>query len=652
MALDILFQPIQIGTLELPNRVLMTTIKLGYGTPQGDVTDRHIAFYVRRAEGGVGLITTEPMYIHPNGRELPTQLGIHEDRLVEGLRRLVDAVHGAGGRIMAHINHAGRAANPKLVPEGERVSASDVFCPANGVMPRPLSLAEIPDYIGYFAEAARRVREAGFDAIEIPFSHGYLIHQFLSPHTNRRDDEYGGPLENRLRFGREVIAAVREEVGQGFPIVVRMNAKDYVDGGLDLEDAEALAPLLEQMGVNALSITSGTMCESVPYCLYPIGTPKAHLLPMAARIRSQVSIPIAVAGRIRTPDVAREALEQGQADWIGLGRPFLADPDWVRKTQAGDEVAILRCAACHQGCLAELRKGHGTSCLFNPMTGREAEVKITPVKKPRRIMVVGGGPGGMEAAIIAAQRGHRVTLYERDDRLGGRFREAAQVPYKEEFFDLIRYQQVQLQRTGVEVRLNTLVTPEIVDAEKPDAVVVATGAQPIVPPFPGLEKTHWMTAYDLLDGRTEVATPSAFIVGAGTAGLETAEYLARCGVRCTVVKRRPEIAGKLDPLARALFLRRLEDLGVDVRTGVEVVRFETDEEGKTTVIARAYPHQEGAPELRFLAETVIIALGLRADHSLADALADRYEVHMIGDCVEPRDALDAVREGFEVGLKL
>jgi len=258
----------------------------------------------------------------------------------------------------------------------------------------------------------------------------------------------------------------------------------------------------------------------------------------------------------------------------------------------------------------------------------------------------------MEAAIIAAQRGHRVTLYERDDRLGGRFREAAQVPYKEEFFDLIRYQQVQLQRTGVEVRLNTLVTPEIVDAEKPDAVVVATGAQPIVPPFPGLEKTHWMTAYDLLDGRTEVATPSAFIVGAGTAGLETAEYLARCGVRCTVVKRRPEIAGKLDPLARALFLRRLEDLGVDVRTGVEVVRFETDEEGKTTVIARTYPHQEGAPELRFPAETVIIALGLRADHSLADALADRYEVHMIGDCVEPRDALDAVREGFEVGLKL
>jgi 2,4-dienoyl-CoA reductase-like NADH-dependent reductase (Old Yellow Enzyme family)/thioredoxin reductase len=649
MATDNIFQPIQVGTLELPNRVLMTTIKLGYGTSQGDVTDRHIAFYVRRADGGVGLITTEPMYIHPNGRELPTQLGIHEDRLVDGLCRLVDAVHKLGGHIMAHINHAGRVANPKLVPEGERVSASDVFCPANGVMPRPLTLGEIPACVSYFAEAARRVQEAGFDAIEIPFSHGYLIHQFLSPHTNRRDDEYGGSLENRLRFGREVIAAVRQAVGEDFPIVVRMNAKDYVEGGLDIENAEVLAPLLERMGVSALSVTSGTMCESVPYCLYPIGTPKAHLLPMAARIRSQVSIPVAVAGRIRTPDVAREALAQGQADWIGLGRPFLADPDWVRKTQAGDEVAILRCAACHQGCLAELRKGHGTSCLFNPLTGREAEVQITPVERPRQVMVAGGGPAGMEAAIIAAQRGHHVTLYERDDRLGGRFREAAQVPYKEEFADLIRYQQVQLQRTGVEVHLNTNVTPETVEDEEPDAVVVATGAQPIVPPFPGLKKTRWTTAYDLLDGRAEVSTPTAFIVGAGTTGMETAEYLAGRGIRCTVVKRRPEIGGKLDPLARAILLRRLESLGVEVRTDVEVVRFETDEQGQTTVVARPWPHQEGAPELRFPAETVIIGMGLRADRSLADELADRPDVYTIGDCVEPREAVDAVYEGFEIG---
>ena len=649
---DLLFQPLKLGALELPNRLIMTTVKLGYGTKEGKVTERHIAFYVRRAEGGVGLIATEPLYIRTNGRELPTQLGIHEDQLTEGLRRLVDAVHAAGGRIMAHINHAGRAANPKLVPEGERVSASDVPCPANGVTPRPLSRAEIADYVAFFAAAAQRVKRAGFDAIEIPFSHGYLIHQFLSPHTNHRDDEYGGSLENRLRFGREVIAAVRRAVGGDFPIVVRMNAKDYVDGGLGIEDAIAIAQALEEMGVNALSVTSGTMCESVPYCLYPTGTPKANLLPMAARIRAAVSLPVAVAGRIRTPQIAREALAAGQSDLIGLGRSLIADPDWPRKAQSGDEEAILLCAACHQGCLAELRQGHGTSCMFNPLSGREWEIQITPTEHPKRVMVVGGGPGGMEAATIAAQRGHRVTLYERSDRLGGQFHLAAQVPYKEEFADIIRYQRVQMERAGVDVRMNTTVTPEMVAAENPDAVVLATGARPIVPPFPGLEKTRWMTAYDLLDGRTEVTTSTAFIVGAGTVGLETAEYLARRGVKSIVVKRRPEVGGKLDVLARALLLKRLKKLGVEVRTGVEVVRFEADADGRTVVVARPYPHEEGAAEMRFPAETVIIALGLRPECELVEALEGRTGVYPIGDCVEPREALNAVREGFEVGRTL
>ena len=652
-----LFDSLRLGGLELPNRVLMTTIKLGYATKQGEVTDRHIAFYARRAEGGAGLIATEPLYVHLNGREVPTQMGIHDDKLIPGLRRLTDAVHDAGGLMMAHVNHAGRAVNPKLVAEGERVSASDTPCLANKVTPRALTLEEIPAYVSYFAEAARRVCEAGFDAIEIPFSHGYLIHQFLSPHSNRRTDEYGGSWEKRLRFGREVVAAVREAVadrrhpGDDFPIVVRMNAQDYVEGGLTLADAEALAPALERMGVDALSVTSGTMCESVPFCLYPTGTPKANLLPMAAAIRQKVSIPVAVAGRIRSPDVAREALALGQADWIGLGRPFLADPDWVRKTREGDEEAILLCAACHQGCLGELRQGRGTSCMFNPLTGREAEIQITPVDEPRRVMVVGGGPGGMEAAIVAAQRGHRVTLYERDDRLGGRLREAVAVPYKEEFADLIRFQQVYVERNGVDVRLNTEVTPEMAAAESPDAIVVAAGAEPIVPPFPGLEESRWTTAYDLLDGKAEVTTETAFIVGAGTAGLETAEYLARRGVRSIVVKRKPEVGGKLDPLARAVLLKHLESLGVEVRTGVEVVRFETDGQGQTTVVARPYPHREDAPELRFPAETVVIALGLRSDPSLAEALAGR-EVYTIGDYVEAREALQAVQEGFEVGLKV
>lgn len=651
---DQLIKPFQLGSLTIPNRVIMTTIKLGYGNKKGEINQRHIAFYKRRAEGNIGLITTEPLYVHLNGRELPTQLGIHNDELIPGLQELTKAVHDADGLIMAHINHAGRAANPKLVSPEELVSASDVLCPANQVTPQPLTSAGIAEIISAFGASAGRVREAGFDAIEIPFSHGYLIHQFLSPHTNHRKDKYGGSLDNQLRFGMEVIGAVRAEVGNDFPIVVRLNAKDYVPGGLEIEDAIDIARVLETIGTQALSVTSGTMCESVPFCLYPTGTPKANLLPMAAQVKDAVSLPVIVAGRIRTPDVAREALAAGQTDLIGLGRPFLADPDWVRKTENGDEEAILLCAACHQGCLGELRLGHGTSCMFNPLTGREAEIQITPAKKPLQVMVIGGGPGGMEAALIAAQRGHQVTLYERDVCLGGRLREAVAVPYKEEFADLIRYQQVYVERNGVDVRLNTEVTPEMAAEESPDVIVLAAGAEPIVPPFPGLEESRWTTAYDLLDGKSEVKTETAFIVGAGTAGLETAEYLALRDVSSIVVKRKPEVGGKLDPLAQAVLLKRLESLGVDVRTGVEVIRFENDKAGKTTVVAQPYPHRENASELLFPAETVVIALGLSPDRSLAEALKSQGgpQVHIIGDCVEPREALEAIWEGFEIGNKL
>ena len=387
---DPLFESLRLAGLTLPNRVVMTAVKLGYGTEQGEVTNRHIAFYKLRAQGRAGLITTEPLYVQLNGREISTQLGVHEDRLIGGLRWLVESVHAGQGRIMAHVTHAGRAANPKLISADDLVSASPIFCRANGVTPRALTRPGIARAVAAFGEAAGRVRDAGFDALEIPFSHGYLIHQFLSPYTNRREDEYGGTFENRLRFGREVVAAVRSELGSAFPIIVRMNATDYVEGGLTLEDAVEIGQALQGMGVNALSITSGTMCESVPFCLYPIGTPEAGLLPLAARIRGSVSLPVIVAGRIRTPAVARKALAAGQADLIGLGRPFLADPDWVSKAQAGKERSILLCAACHQGCLAELRKGHGTSCVFNPRTGREATVMVTPAAKPRDVMVVGG----------------------------------------------------------------------------------------------------------------------------------------------------------------------------------------------------------------------------------------------------------------------
>jgi 2,4-dienoyl-CoA reductase-like NADH-dependent reductase (Old Yellow Enzyme family)/thioredoxin reductase len=640
---DPLLRPLSLGRLRLPNRVVMTAVKLGYGTGDGDVTERHVAFYARRARGGPALIVTEPLYVRGDGKELPTQLGIDSDRRIEGLRRLVEAVHKADGRVAAHLNHAGRAANPELVPERERVSASDVPCPANQVVPRPLTRPEIADLVSAFAAAARRARQAAFDALELPFSHGYLIHQFLSPHTNRRGDEYGGSLASRLRFGREVLEAVRDELGPGFPVIVRMNATDYVDGGLTADDAVPIASELARSGVDALSVTSGTMCESVPYCLYPAGTPKANLLPMAARIREAVPVPVIVAGRIRTPAVARKALAAGQADLIGLGRPFLADPDWVRKVEAGDEEAILLCAACHQGCLAELRKGHGTGCVFNPRTGHEGDSTPTPAERARRVLVIGGGPAGLEAARTAAERGHRVVLYERERRLGGQLRLAAQPPHKEGFLDVIRHLELTTRRAGVKILTRTHVTTEMIRNARPDAVVLATGGVPLSLDFPGLDRARWVLAADLLDGTVPVETETAFVVGGGLVGLETADFLASQGKRVTLTEMLEGVGGDMDPLARTLLTRRLGQHGVEIHTGTRVLRLT-----ESTVVAR-----RGDREVVFPCETLVMAVGVRSNRQLSDALAGSdMEIHVIGDALEPRKALEAIREGFEVGRRL
>jgi NADPH-dependent 2,4-dienoyl-CoA reductase/sulfur reductase-like enzyme len=351
---------------------------------------------------------------------------------------------------------------------------------------------------------------------------------------------------------------------------------------------------------------------------------------------------VIVTGRIRTPAVARNALANGQTDLIGLGRPFLADPDWVRKAEAGEEDDILLCAACHQGCLAELRKGSGTSCVFNPMTGREAEVQMTPAAKPRHVMVVGGGPAGLEAACVAAERRHRVTLHEQESRLGGQFHLAAIPPHKEGFRDVIRHLELRARRAGVDIRTDSQVTADMVVRAGADVVILATGAVPLNVHFPGLDSAPWVLSADLLDGVVEVTSHTALVIGGGLVGLETADFLASRGKEVTVVEMLDEVGSDMDPLAKAMITKRLNQHGAAIHTGTKVIRLT-----ENTVIA-----SKEDSEVSFPAETVVIAVGVRANRALPDALAGSdMEIFVIGDAVEPRKALEAIYEGFEIGRR-
>ncbi|MBP1742500.1 MAG: NADH:flavin oxidoreductase/NADH oxidase, partial [Deltaproteobacteria bacterium] len=476
MKYPLLFSPIQINSTLLRNRIVMTAMHLGY-TPGGKITDRLVRFYSLRARGGAGLIIVGGCTIDPYAG-MADMISIKDDSFLPGLERLATAVKGGGAKIAAQLYQAGRYAHSSMIGGKKPFSASAVRSRFTGETPRPLDLDEIPGVQGRFAEAALRAKKAGFDAVEILGSAGYLISQFFSPLTNLRQDQYGGSFENRMRFGIEVVKKVRKAVGASYPILMRLAGNDFMQGSNTNKEAQIFASKLEKAGVDCFNVTGGWHETRVPQLTMHV--PRKAYTYLAQGIRSAVSVPVIASNRINDPGLAEEVLSEGQADLITMARALLADPGLPNKAMQGKENLIIHCVACNQGCFDRVFQYEPATCMVNPAAGMEAEFPVNPASKKKRVLVIGGGPAGMKAAITASDRGHQVILVEKNSRLGGQLLLNEKIPGRQEILLAAGDLEKNLKARPVEILFGREADQAFIREQAPDALVLATGASPLL----------------------------------------------------------------------------------------------------------------------------------------------------------------------------
>ncbi|MGD8985497.1 MAG: FAD-dependent oxidoreductase [Desulfobacteraceae bacterium] len=662
-----LFSPIKINSVELKNRVVLTAMHLGY-TPEGRVTERLTDFYTVRARGGVGLIIVGGCRIDEYAGA-GSMLRIDEDRFIPGLRTLVDAVKAEGSTIAAQLYQAGRYAHSSMLGGKKPISASPIRSKLTGESPRALELDEVPTLQDKFAEAAQRARDSGFDAVEILGSAGYLISQFLSPLTNKREDKYGGSFENRMRFGLEVTQKVRKAVGPAYPIIMRLAGNEFMKGGNTNEEARAFASELEKVGVDLFDVTGGWHETRVPQLTMFV--PRKGYVYLARGIKSAVSVPVLSSNRINDPHVAEEILRNGQADLVTMARGLLADPDLLAKARRDRSDQIYHCVACNQGCFDAVFQNRPVTCLVNPRAGKEAETEIVPAAHVKKVLVIGGGPAGMKAACTAAERGHQVTLAERDNELGGQLLLNRNIPGRKEMVTAAKDLINNLRALKVNTLLGKQVDQGLVKKMNPDVVILATGASPILPNIPGIETEGVVTAWDVLSGKVHVGE-NVVIVGGNAVGLETALYLADQGTlppevlhflvanraeswetlevlvnrgdkHVTVVEMMKRVGEDIGSSTRWTVMMELRRLGVTILTGATAVGIRPE----------GVEIEKGQKRDLLPADSVVIAAGAEPENLLVDKMVDLVpEIYTIGDAKAPRNALEAIKEGFLTGLRI
>jgi len=652
-----LFEKGKIGKLEIKNRLVMTAMENGLASLDGTPTDELIAYYEARAKGGAGMIITAITRINDvHGCGSLCQLSVTKDRHIEPLAKMAQAVQKHGTKLIVQLQHPGREGMAKLNEGGMVVAPSAIECKLSRQPTRALELAEVKELVQQFIDGAVRVKKAGCDGVEIHAAHGYLINQFLSPYTNKRDDEYGGSFENRMRFVTEIITGIREKCGPDFPIFVRLTVDEllhlnkvtepYIDG----EEGVKIAKALEALGIDALDVSLG-MYETGATSIEPISFAQGWRGDIIKKVRDNVKLPVIAASVIREPAMANEYVESGLVDYVASGRSWLADEDWGRKIQEGREKEIRKCISCMHcfgTLMANMMKAVPFECALNPRMGNELKYDyLVPDVACHKVTVVGGGVAGLEAAYTLAQRGTDVTVYEKSDKLGGVINIGKLPPHKERMQWVTDFYTNELDRLGVKVELNKEITAADIEAQNPDAVIVATGATPVIPEnIPGIKNDNVYTIEDVLTGKSGLKDKNVVLVGAGLTGLETAEFLGEAGCKVTIVDmaKKPGIGANPTNVgdvmgrvrgkykAKLMLLHALKEITAE---GVVLTSVETQED----VVVPA--------------DAVVLSLGDKPNNTLYTELSEKgLNVHVIGNAVRSGVIAPAVHGGHAVAREL
>ena len=638
-----LSEPITIRNLIIPNRAVMSPMGTNLGNPDSTVSDASVAYLERRARGKPGLIITEIVGVHPNGLSINTQLGAFEDRFIPGLKRLVDTAHREGCTIAMQLHHAGRE-SLFMLAEGKAVGPSAIPSLVYRLPPREMTVDDIEEIIAAFAAAAGRAREAGFDAVEVHGAHGYLLTQFLSPLANRREDRYGGTMRKRGQFVLEILEKVRKEVGDDFPVSLRLSLQEFIKGGYSAEDIQPLLQDFVTAGADIIHASFGTHGSPGGITSAPIEYEQGFNTWLARMAKDTVDAPVIAVGWFTDPSLADDVIGRGDADMVAFGRQFLADPDFLVKSREGRTKDICTCIACNQGCIERLMLGEGNiRCAINPETGQEGIYPKGPAAEQRNVWVIGAGPGGLTAAHEAARLGHHVVLFEKEAETGGLVRYGARTPHKEAYGEWIRWLTGQVEKKGVEIRTGTAVTDDMLRDARPDVVILATGGRIIIPAIPGIDGGHVCTALEMLDGSVQPGA-KVVIIGGGQTGMEVADFLAGKGCAITItemLKRSPVL--KFTSHGYMLH-KRAREAGITMLFDTTVRAIE---EGAVVTLCNG-------EETRIQpVDQVILATGIESSAVLKATLEKEKIRHfVVGDARTPRRIIEATDEGARAAWEL